>query len=243
MKYISYTKLLLAVLLVSPSATVFAQSSRLETTLKRAVATIQNQREASVLVTAVLHKPVKMADVMCRPTRGCKNQVIAYEQKTNTCRGILSQSGNRVYMTANCVAADDYTLSSISLKFANGKVAKGTQNAVVVQEDAAYALVKENVTRGLRGLAFEAIPQGQSLQETFGEKMTHFLANFFRQKGVSSRRMCRIGGSFGREDITLRVGDPVIYQGKVVALVKEVPSRLLRHSDKVSEHALAVIRS
>ena len=243
MKYISYTKLLLAVLLVSLWATVFAQNSRLETNLQRAVATIQNQREASVLVTAVLHKPVKMADVMCRPTRGCKNQVISYEQKTNTCRGTLSQSGKRVYMTADCVAADDYTLSSISLKFANGKVAKGTRNAVVVQEDAAYALVKENVTRGLRGLAFEAIPQGQSLQETFGEKMTHFLANFFRQKGVSSRRMCRIGGSFGREDITLRVGDPVIYQGKVVALVKEVPSRLLRHSDKVSEHALAVIRS
>ena len=244
MKYISYTKLLLAVLLVSPSATVLAQNSRLETNLQRAVAAIQNQREASVLVTAVLRKPVKMADVMCRPTRGCKNQVIAYEQKTNTCRGILSQSGKRVYMTADCVAADDYTLSSISLKFANGKVAKGTQNAVVVQEDAAYALVKENVTRGLRGLAFNAIPQGQSLQETFGEKMTHFLANFFHQKGISSRRrMCRIGGSFGREDITLRVGDPVIYQGKVVALVKEVPSRLLRHSDKVSEHALAVIRS
>ncbi len=243
MKYISYTKLLLAVLLVSLWATVFAQSSRLETNLQRAVATIQNQREASVLVTAVLRKPVKMADVMCRPTRGCKNQVIAYEQKTNTCRGTLSQSGKRVYMTADCVAADDYTLSSISLKFANGKVAKGTQNAVVVKEDAAYALVKADVTRGLRGLAFEAIPQGQTLQETFGEKMTHFLANFFRQKGVSSRRMCRIGGGFGRGDITLRVGDPVIYQGKVVALVKEVPSRLLRHSDKVSEHALAVIRS
>ncbi len=243
MKYTSYTKLLLAVVFVHVYATAFAQEARLQTNLQRAAAAAQAQQESSVLVTAVLRKPVKMSDVMCRPTRGCKDQVLSYKQQTNTCRGTLSQGGKRVYMTADCVVESGYNLSSISLQFANGKVAKGTGQAVVVNEDAAYALVKEDVTRGLHGLAFATIPQGQSLQETFGEKMTHFLADFFRKKGVSSRRLCRIGGSVGKGKTTLRVGEPVVYQGKVVALVKEVPSRLPRLSGKVSENALAVIRS
>lgn len=243
MKYISYTKLLLAVVFMNVYATASAQNTRLQTNLQRAAATAQAQQESSVLVTAVLRKPVKMSDVMCRPTRGCNNQVVSYKQKTNTCRGTLSQSGKRVYMTADCVTESGYNLSSVSLQFANGKVAKGTGQSVVVEEDTAYALVKEDVTRGLHGLVFATIPQGQSLQETFGKKMTYFLADFFRQKGVSSRRLCRMGSSLGRGNITLRVGEPVIYQGKVVALVKDVPSRLPRLSGKVSENALAVIRS
>ncbi len=243
MKYISYTKLLLTVMLVSVYAPAFTQDAHISANLQRAAAAAQNQWESSALVTAVFQKPVKMSDVMCRPTRGCKDQVISYEKKTNTCRGTLAQSGKRVYMTADCVTASGYTLSSISLQFANGKVAKGTEKAVVVAEDTAYALVKEDVTRGLRGLAFASIPKGQSLQETFGEKMTRFLVDFFRQKGVSSRRMCRIGGSMSKGKARLRVGEPVIYQGKVVALVKDVPSRFPRLFGKVSENALAVIRS
>ncbi|MBR5151774.1 MAG: hypothetical protein IKW71_02965 [Elusimicrobiaceae bacterium] len=240
MKYKSYSFLLFVFLLASGAG---AQSVDLSTHVARAIAQAHQRQQAVVQVTSVFKKPVKMSDVMYRPTRGCKDQVISYQEKKNVCLGTLAQSGRRVYVTADCVTQEGYQLSLVTLKFANGKVAEGTSRAVAVLQDAAYIAVDAQVTRGLEGLAFARIADGQSLQETFGDKITDFLLSFFHTRGVSSRRVCRIGGSCNTAKPTLKVGEPVIYQGRVVALVKRVP-RTLRRSvwGGVSEDALALIR-
>ena len=136
----------------------------------------------------------------------------------------------------------DYTISSVKLKFSNGKLAAGTGRAVFIKEDVAYIAVKEDVTRGLHGLAFSKIPQGQSLQKTFGAQIEDFLLSFFHQKGVPSRGRCRIGGS-SSHGTTVKVGEPVIYQGKVIALVRQIPTVFRRGIfGGVSENPLAIIR-
>ena len=243
MKYKTYLKLMLGAFLISMPLATFAQ---LSTHVERVVTTAQIQtqqlQQAAVTVTATLKKPVKMSDMMCRPVRGCKDQIISYETKTNICRGTLERGGQRVYITADCVRKKDYTLSAVKLQFANGKVATGTGRAVSIKEDVAYVAVKEDVTRGLQGLAFSKIPQGQSLQKTFGDQIEDFLLSFFRQKGVPSRGRCRIGSSLSRAS-TVNVGEPVIYQGKVIALVRQIPSFFRRGLlGGVSESPLAIIR-
>lgn len=244
MKYTTYLKLLLGTLLISMPLATFAQlSTRVERVVSAAQTQAQQLQQAAVTVTATLKKPVKMSDMMCRPVRGCKDQIISYETKTNTCRGTLEQGGQRVYVTADCVSKKDYALSSVKLQFSNGKVAMGTGRAVSVKEDVAYVAVKKDVTRGLHGLAFSKIPKGQSLQKTFGNQIEDFLLSFFRQKGVPSRGRCRIGGNPYRRSTTVKVGEPVIYRGKVIALVRQIPSFFRRGIfGGVSESPLAIIR-
>ncbi len=244
MKYTTYLKLVLGAFLISMPLATFAQlSARVERVASSAQAQAQQLQEAYVTVTATLKKPVKMSNVMCRPVRGCKDQVISYETKINTCRGTLEQSGQRVYVIADCVSRKDYTLSSVKLQFSNGKVAAGTGRAVSIKEDVAYVAVKEDVTRGLHGLAFSKIPQGQSLQKTFGDEIEDFLLSFFRQRGVPSRGRCRIGGKSSGHSNTVKIGEPVIYQGRVIALVRQIPSFFRRGIwGGVSETPLAIIR-
>lgn len=244
MKYTTYLKLLLGALLISMPLATFAQlSTRVERAVNTAQVQAQQLQGAAVTVTATLKKPVKMSDVMMRRPR-CKDQIISYETKTNTCRGTLEQGGRRVYLTADCISKKDYTLFSVKLQFANGKVAVGNKNSVAVKEDIAYVAVKEDVTRGLHGLAFSKIPQGQSLQKTFGAQIEDFLLSFFRQQGVPSRGRCRIGGgALCHAKKTVKVGDPVVYQGKVIALVRQIPSFFRRGLfGGVSESPLAIIR-
>ena len=244
MKYTSYIKFTLAAVLTICSVAAFAQKAQLNTNVTRAVTLAQRQQQATVIVTSTLQKAIKMSDKVCRPLRGCKDQVISYETKTNTCKGTLDQSGKRIYVTADCVSKSGYTLSGVKLKFANGKVGTGTEHAVSVKEDVASIAVSPALTRGLQGFTFAAIPQGKSLRDMFGTKIENFLLSFFHQNGVPERRKCRIGSSLFRTKPTIKEGDPVIYQGKVIALVKDVPYTFRRGAfGKVSEDALAIIRS
>jgi len=170
MKHKNYLTLVLGALLISMPLVSFAQQTRLSAKVERATLAAQDQaqqlREATVTVTATLKKPVKMSDVMFRPVRGGRDQVISYETKKHTCQGTLDQSGKRVYISADCVNKKGFTLSSVKLHFANGKVATGTKRAVYVQKEIAYVSVSPDVTRGLRGLACSKIPALQNLQKT-----------------------------------------------------------------------------
>ena len=243
MKYTSYIKTLLVAALLHISGAAFSQNTRLYNTVERSVTSAQAQaqqiQEATVVVTSTFQKPVKMSDVMVRRPR-CKDQVLSYKTKTVTCRGTLAASGQRVYTTANCARQDDYTLSTVSLKFSNGRVAKGGRGAVAVSGDVAYVSVKADVTRGLRGLNFASIPAGKSLLDTFGEDIENFLLSFFHSKGVPSHRRSRIGG-FSHHP-TVKVGEPVLYQGKVIALVKQIPFTFRRGIfGGISESPFAII--
>lgn len=244
MKYTSYIKTLLVAALLSLSMATFAQTSRLSNNVERSVSVAQAQaqqiQEAAVSVTATFQKPVKMSDVMCRRPR-CKDRVISYETKTNTCRGTLAKGGVRVYTTADCMQQKDFALSTVKLKFANGRTASGGQGAVTFSGDIAYIAVQANVTRGLNGLDFAFIPKGKSLIDMFGEEMEHFLLTFFHEKGVPARRRVRVGRVSTHP--TVKIGDPVLYNGKVIALVKKIPYIFRRGPfGGVSESPFAIIR-
>ena len=245
MKYTSYIKTLLAAALLNLSAAAFAQNSRLPNNVERSVASAQAQaqqaQEAAVSITATFQKAVKMSDVMCRRPR-CKDQIISYETKTNICRGTLAKSGVRVYTTANCMRHKDFALSTVTLKFANGRTASGGHGAVGFSGDIAYVAVQASVTRGLNGLDFAVIPQGKSLMDVFGDEIESFLLSFFHEKGVPARRRARVGRISTRHP-TVKLGDPVLYNGKVIALVKQVPYIFRRGPFVgVSEKPFAIIR-
>ncbi len=214
-----------------------------EPSLARAVAQAQLLREAAVEVSATLAKPVKMSDVMFRRPRGA-DMVIRTDYKTTSCKGTLDQSLTRVYVPTVCVAQEGYTLAKLTLVFANGIRAQGTQNTVQTLGEVSFVRTSVQSTKGLHGLVFEAVPNGQSLQRTFGEQMGEYLLSFFRRRGVSAHRTRLRIGAVVRGAPTLQVGEPFLYNGKVVALVQEIPATLKRGFwGDVPEDALAIIRS
>lgn len=146
-----------AVFLLGCFTICFAHTTDLSYKIQRAIVQNQIVHESMVNVTATFRKPIKMSDLMYRPTRGCKDQVVSYTEKINTCNGVLSKSGKHVYVTTDCVFDAGYTLSAVSLRFSNGKRAKGTGRTVSIQGDVAYILVNEKVTRGLHGLPVSVI--------------------------------------------------------------------------------------
>ena len=73
-----------------------------------------------------------------------------------------------------------------------------------------------------------------------GEDIENFLLSFFHSKGVPSHRRSRIGG-FSHHP-TVKVGEPVLYQGKVIALVKQIPFTFRRGIfGGISESPFAII--
>lgn len=230
-------KIVFSVLCLLLGVSAFAQS---EVTLKRNITRAVNENNSEVALTVKWKKAVRMRDVMSRPPRmGANgNMVIRYDTKTTSCNGILTNTGY-VATPAVCVQDDDFTLAEITLQFANGQRGTGHGQSFSVKEDVAYIRVRAELTRGLTGVPLAKIPTGQSLHETFGSQMTSFLVNFFNKRGIHAR-FCRIGHSSVKPD--LHVGDAVILDGKLVALVKEVPSVYRANIfGKAPEFPLAII--
>ena len=156
MKYTSYTKVVFTLVLLNLSGYGFSQSA-LGNYIARAAARAIHTQQAAVKITATLKKPQTMQDLMCRPIRYCKDQVISYVTKTSRCQGTLDLGSNRVYMPANCVQKDGYTLESVSLTFANGRTVSNRPDAIEVSQEIAFVRVKPEVIQGLNGLPFAFI--------------------------------------------------------------------------------------
>ena len=126
------------------------------------------------------------------------------------------------------------------MSFANGKKGAETEKSVSVNGKFARVDVSAALTEGLETAQPAGVPAGRSLKETFGGGIAGELYGFFMDRGVVSKRANRITGVKN----TLKVGEPFFYEGKLLALVSDVPSRLpVSFFGGVSEDALAVFDS
>ena len=186
-------------------------------------------------------KDVYLSDMVSRRRPGFKDVMVRKEQKNTFCRGVLTAGNRRVLTPSRCAQAPEgFSLKEVRLSFANGRKGIGTPESVNVNGEVAEVLVSSQLTAGLHGVYLGAVPPGKTLADTFGREILDELLQFFISRGVVSARANRIVGMKN----TLQVGDPFFYQGKLVALVREVPSRLpVSFWGGVSEKPLVLLRT
>lgn len=204
---------------------------------------IQTQ-QAKVEININWEKEIHMRDVMSRPPRmGAGNPVIGVKQDTTTCQGVLLEGNTRIALPAVCFKNGNFEIKQLRLSFSNGRQATGTKSCIYTQDDMGYIRIEAQTAQSLRGVPVGVLKPGKSLQDTFGSAMTMALHRFFSSHGIAFRtRVCRIGSNRYRCG-SLKTGEPVFFEGKLVALVKYAPSRYSTVWGKVSEDALAVFRS
>lgn len=186
-------------------------------------------------------KEVYLSDFVSRRRPGFKDTFIQRKQKNTSCRGVLVEGGRRVLTPVQCAQAPEgFTLKSVTLLFSNGQKGLGSKRTVSMNGELAEIWVSPQVTKGLKGVPLATVAPGESLADAFGNSVLDELLQFFISRGVVSGRANRITGTKN----TLQVGDPFFYQGKVVALVREVPSRLpVSFWGGVSEKPLTLLRT
>ena len=244
MQHNIYTKVALGALFICLQAgAVFAQHPDVKNNVTRAVAAAALQRAEAAYEVAVSldwKKEVTLGDLMLRaPRRPARKEDVVYVKQKNTrCRGVLVENGTRVLMPAACLEERKYQLERIVLHFANGRQAVKNTQELQVNGDIVWAQVPAQLTAGLPSVAAATAPQGKRLQDIYGAEMSSHLRSFFHMKNVGPLSRTRPGAGRSR----LRVGDAVIYQGKVVALVKEVVGAYGTTFGGVSEKAFAIIR-
>lgn len=208
--------------------------------LTRNVACATQKHLAEVNVTLDWAREIKMEDVMVRPARGGarkSNVVLNKQTKQTTCKGILTHKGQVVIPTV-CTDQGDWQLTKLTLVFANGKKGVGPAETLRIKDEVAYIKVNVELTKGLIGLPTLTTPKGKSLEEHFGHSILNTLSSFFRSKGVVISKRYLRPGKVHYADSTLQVGDGVLYQGKLVALVKKD----VHHLRSISESPLAILR-
>ena len=240
----NYTKASLIICFLAVSVHGFAASLDVSRAVAQAVWSArcaQAINQSAVAVSAQLEQRVQLKDVMLRPARFSVNQkqVIQVRQKEITCSGVLEQSGKYVLVPSVCLARSGWELKKLVLTFSNAQTAVADFSEVKINGDLAHINVSPLATQGLKGLAI-ATQSGRSLQEMYGEEMTEHLKNFFRARGVEENVRSRMGNVLVTS--RLRVGEPLIYRGQVVALVKKAVSSYGDFWGGVSESAFALLR-
>ena len=123
----------LAVLLnISPLA-----AQTLDQQVTRAVSKAISHQPVHVDVQIKLAKPIYMSDYMWRRPR-CKDVIIRWEQKENSCTGTLRTDLQRVYIPATCAQEEKYRISQVEITFANGRKLQTSGKAVRILKDKAF---------------------------------------------------------------------------------------------------------
>ena len=193
-------------------------------------------------VNLAWNKKVTLGDVMLRtPRRPAKKSMVLQEKQEQTqCNGVLVKQGQYVLAPASCFENGKFSLTQLTLHFANGSQAQVPVQALSVKGEVAWLQVPAQAAKQLPSLPVALTPGSQSLQEAHGDKMTSFLKQFFRHRRVVERRRSRPGKVYATP--RLRVGEPLVYQGQVVALVKQRVNSYGGAFGGVSEIAFAVVR-
>ena len=208
--------------------------------LQRGIARVVQTQQAEVKITLDWFREVEMRDVMLRPSRGGihKSKIVLDKQTKQTqCKGVLTQK-QQVVAPAVCVKQGNWQLSQFTLSFANGKRGTGTSRAFYVKGDVVYIQVAPELTQGLTAIPLAVTPKGKTLQEHYGKGILDTIASFFRSKGVVCSDHYYRPGKVHYGDSTLQVGDGVLYNGKLVALVKKD----VKWVREISEKPFAIIR-
>lgn len=224
---------------------VFAASENLTNQVERTAASAQLSFATTsyiVEITSYFKKEILLKDRMLRAPRHPANpkQVISVEKAAQSCEGVVVSKGARVIVPAVCVSKADYVLNKIVIRLKTGDQLTVMPGNMMIDEDIAWLSVHAAQTRGVPYVAFEPVAQGKSLQEVYGNDMTRRLQQFFRERGVVEHRRLRPGLIY--REPRLKVGEPLFYKGKLVALVKKQVRTYGGLFGGVSEDALALIR-
>ena len=222
------------------NSALFAQANALNTQVQRQVYAAAQEATSRASIQFTWEKAVRISDVMMRRPRGA-DVVIQRDRATTTCSGVVSKE-NRVYFVSDCLAPGSFALEhlqKVQITFANGKQVVGGKNTVEKYKDVAWVTVHPGVLHGLPQLSVRHTPRGKSLQDVFGEAMTHKLKAFFQAHLIPAHFRYRIGRI--NHPSKAKVGDPVIIDGHLVALMKHIPLIYQDFLGGVSENSLAVI--
>jgi len=197
-------------------------------------------QQAKVQLTLTWEHAVRVQDLMLRPARHkAGNTIVRKETRTTSCQGVLLAGNTQVAVPAVCVVQADSSLQNIRLTFVNGRHADIAQSGVSVEGELGYITFPAQVAGELSGLEVRAVRPGQSLQDTFGSDMTLALHRFFTSFGIAFKNRAGLSASAPNKN-RLQVGEPVFFQGKLVALVKHIPRRYGELGGQVSENSLAL---
>ena len=197
-------------------------------------------QQAKVQLMLTWEREVRVQDFMSRPARyKAGDTMVRTDTQTTSCQGVLLAGNTQVAVPAVCLEQADSSLQKIRLTFANGRQADVAPSKVSVRGELGYISLPPQAAGELRGLAVRAVRPGQSLQETFGSDMTLALHRFFTSFGIAFKNRTGFAGSaLGKK--RLQVGEPVFFEGKLVALVKHIPHRYGALGGQVSEESLAL---
>ena len=135
-----------------------------------------------------------------------------------------------------CTEKNDFKFQKFLVKLANGKMAEGTTESLFIKGDIAYLRINTELTQGLQGVELETVDAGVSLADKIGSRT---LISFLESKGIPAKRHYRIGKYRASQ---LKVGDGLLYNGKLVALVQRIPTHYLTVFGRETEDFLAIIR-
>ena len=240
----NYTKAALLICFLAASVNGFAASLDVSRRVAAAVLVAlqtQDVKQNTVAVSAQLEQRVQLKDALLRPARfsANQNQVVQIRQKEIACSGVLEQSGRQVLVPSVCLVRGGCELKKVVRAFSNAQTAVADSSEVNITGDLARINVSSSATQGLKGFAV-ATQSGRSLQEMYGAEMTEHLKKFFHTRGVEEKMRSRVGNVLIAP--RLRVGEPLIYRGQVVALVKKAVSSYGDFGGGVSESAFALVR-
>lgn len=245
MKNKNYLIIILTVVCMTSAIFSFAEPVDIQREIIRSLAqaTLQSEEEPyTVSAWFEWEREVTLGDMMMRSPRrpARKEQVIHTKHKYTQCRGVLVDDGTRVLLPASCVQQGKYRLRQFSLHFSNNRTTFLGGENLQIGDEIAQVQVSHSVTEGVPSLSVGSVPGGRGLQESYGAEMTTQLYSFFHAHNVGPLRRTRPGVTLGHGQ--LQVGDALIYQGRVVALVKKAVSSYADGFGGVSENAFAVIR-
>ncbi len=196
------------VMTISMTVAAFAQTV-FEQEVARAVAQGEQKQQQK---NAVVNVSVYWSNAI-------SNDMAQKQYTKKQCKGILTQDG-QVSFPAVCLKdSHARSLKEIGLTFSNGKIQPVAVDEINLNADMAFVAAKPQAVQGLQGLSVQALPSGKAMRPFFKQFLLNkgVLPLYHRDSNHESAH------PYVYQEPSINVGDPVIYEGKVIALVKEIP--------------------
>ncbi len=144
--------------------------------------------------------------------------------KTTLCAG-AAVSGGKAVTHKNCFAApnenkkQNFVLQSVSLTLKNGRTLTVPVSKVQYSGEFAFVAIPASFTQGIKLAEVHVLPNGQTLQDVYGEAFGEMkLSHAFKNMESSSRFSRRLRNKPAEVFAKAMPGQPLFWRGKLVAL-------------------------
>ena len=209
MKYHNKTVALALAMMISMAGTAFAQTV-FEQDVARAVAQAQQKQQQK---NAVVNVSVYWSKA--------DNNAAQAQYTQKQCKGILTQDSQVLFPAVCLKNSSRVQLKEVGFSFSNGKIQPVAMDEITMNADMAVVAAKPQAVEGLQGLPVEALNEGKAMRPFFKQFLLDRGVLPMHYHGGSNHEP---SGMYAYREASIKVGDPVMYQGKVIALVKEVPA-------------------